>query len=233
MALTAHTETCRNCLTASHVLRRLGFRDNISWGVMEGPSATVHATHANAAQKLYRQETDKEYERRVADAKAYGKRDVPPFGQMVEDKRKLPLCNLHSSELQWLMAGRPTRITVYMAHPVSGPDFHDNIRNATTWLRFLRRLPYSSLCELVGVEYNQRPLVLCPWLAAIEEDELYPGGREGVIADARDTVLMFDEVWLVGGRITDGMRVEAQTARVLRDLTHLGPVPSPQLRIKE
>lgn len=220
-------ETCKYCQTASHALRRLGFRDHISWGTMGGPSATIHATHANAQQKTFRQETDEEYKRRVREAKAQGVAEskLKPFGQVVEDRKTLPLCNLYSSELSWLHAGRPTRTVVYMAHPVSGPDFHDNIRNATVWLRALRRLPQSTLNELVGVEYSQRPLILCPWLAAIEEDEMYPGGREGVIADARDTVLIFDEVWLVGGRITDGMKVEAQTARILRDLTHLGPLP--------
>lgn len=227
------SETCRQCQTAAHIIRRIGFRDTISWGVMGGPSNVLHATHANASRKEDRPETEDEYKRRKAEAEAYGsKAKIKPFGQTVTDKHQLPLCRLHSTELAWLAAGRPTRVTVYMAHPVSGPDFHDNVLRATKWLKYLRRLPQSTINELVGCEFQQRPLILCPWLAAIEEDEMYPGGREAVIADSRDAVMMFDEVWLLGGRITDGMRVEAQAARVLRDLTHLGESPGQHVERK-
>lgn len=214
--------TCRNCQVAAFALRRLGFKDNISWGKLEGaPNEMIHATHSNAGTHIERKETMAEYERRKRDAVLSKVKEIPPFGQTVREYPLSSLCVFYSNEIAWLTAGRPTRVTAYMAHPVSGPDFHDNVRNATIWLRYLRRLSYSSLCELIGYEYPQKPLILCPWLAAIEEDEIYPGGREGVIADARDTVMMFDEVWLVGNRITDGMRVEASTARVVRDLTSI------------
>lgn len=226
------SDICRQCQTAAHVIRRIGFKDTISWGVMGGPSNVLHATHANSFRKEDRTETEEEYKRRTSEAKAYGMPEGKPQGQVITDKHQLPLCRLHSTELAWLAAGRPTRTTVYMAHPVSGPDFHENIQRATKWLRYLRRLPGSTLCELAGCEFQQRPLILCPWLAAIEEDEMYPGGREAVIADSRDTVLMFDEVWLLGGRITDGMRVEAKAARVLRDLTHLGEYPGQHVERK-
>lgn len=228
-------EICKGCQTAAHVLRRIDFRDGISWGLMGGYVQELHATHANAGSQSKRVETQAEYERRVTDALAYGvARDkVKPFGQIVEEYTLLPLCNLHSSELKWLQAGKPNRVTAYLAHPVAGPKppatgptFYENVTNATTWLRYLRRLPLSSINDLTGYEYNTKPLILCPWLAGIEEDELYPGGREGVIADAHDTALMFDEVWLVGGRITEGMKVEANAARAIRDLTRHGVLPS-------
>ena len=197
------SDTCRACQTAAHVLRRLGLKDTISWGTFS--QAPTQIAHATFS-------------------------NARPFGQEVPIQ---PLCRFYSNELAWLTVGRPTRTTVYLAHPVSGKNFHDNVRGATVWLRYLRRLSQSTLNELVGHEFSQRPLILCPWLAAIEEDEFYPGGREAIIADARDTVLMFDEVWLVGGRISDGMRIEAQTARVLRDITHLGDLPGIEKRRKK
>lgn len=219
------SDTCRSCQTAAHILRRIGLKDTISWGVIgHAPTQTIHATMSNAGNYIDRQETKEEYNRRLQRDRENGV-EPKPFGQFIREYPLQPLCRFYSNELMWLTAGRPTRTTVYLAHPVSGKDFHDNVRGATVWLRYLRRLPQSSLYELMGCEFSQRPLILCPWLAAIEEDEFYPGGREAIIADARDTVLMFDEVWLVGGRISDGMRIEAQTARVLRDITHLGDLP--------
>jgi hypothetical protein len=112
-----------------------------------------------------------------------------------------------------------------MAAPVAG-DFHENVLNATKWFRHLRHLSASSLSELTGVIYEQRPLILCPWLAGIEEDELSPGGREGVMQDSIDTVQMFDEVWLMPPRISDGMKLESLHAPIVRDLTHLKLSPS-------
>lgn len=221
------SETCRNCLTAAHVLRRIGLQDNISWGTMGGPTDIIHATFSNAGHNIERQETDDEYRRRRENAIASGANPdkLPPFGQIIRTFLLQPLCKFYQSELSWLSAGRPARVSVYMAHPVGGPNFKDNVKNATLWYRYLRRLGYTELCNIVGVEYQQKPLVHCPWLAGIEPDEFYPGGREAIIADSRDTILLFDEVWLVGGKITEGMKVEAQTARVLRDLTHLGKLP--------
>jgi len=139
------------------------------------------------------------------------------------------LCSAYRSELAWLTAGRPTRILVYLAHPVSPAGdvtFHDNVSSATRWLRYLRRLPVSTLSEFAGVYYEQKPLIMAPWLAAIEEDELHPGGRDGALSDCRDMVSMFDELWAVGGSVTEGMKVEISGAKVARDLTHLGRYPN-------
>jgi len=217
--------TCRGCQLAAFTLRRMGFRDEIVWGVIpSAPTQTVHAQHSNSGVYVERVETDREYKRRVEEFKGQAQ---DPFGRMVREWRAESLCTRYRSELGWMMANRTPRVTVYMAHPVSG-DFADNVLNATIWFRYLRRLSASSLTELTGVNYDAgRPLILCPWLAGIEEDELSPGGREGVLADCRDTVRMFDEVWLVGGRTTEGMLIEAAAAPVVRDLTRLGPLPHP------
>lgn len=220
--MSPNVETCARCQTAVCIIRRLGFQDSISWGPLGGQNQHLHATHANAGRHQERAETEDEYKRRTREHPT----NKLPFGQMIGEYTRQPLCVFYSNELAWLSAGRPMRTTVYMAHPVSGPEFHDNIRNATRWLQFLRRLPQSTMNELVGHEYIQRPLILCPWLAGIEEDEMYPGGREGVIMDSRDAVMLFDEVWLVGGKVTSGIHVEAKTARIIRDLTHLGPTPN-------
>lgn len=216
---------CHSCVTAASVLRRLGFRDTITWGPIVGsPNLTSHGWHSNSGEQVTRVETRDEYYRRTELRKmSHTGGDDLPFGQMVSEYSKHPLCQNYRSELAWLAAGRPTRTTVYLAHPVSD-NFGPNITNAIVWFRHLRGLSAYSLSELVGVQYDYKPLILCPWLSGIQPDEESPGGREQMLADCRDTVMMFDEVWLLW-RITDGMRYESGRARVVRDLTHLGKSP--------
>ena len=193
---------CRKCQTAQYTLRRLGFRDSFAWGfIPEAPTKILHATCSNSP-----------------------KVKLPIGDPPVEKEFKQLLCVQFSSEIAWLMATKPARVTVYLAHPVSGSDFADNVQNATRWLRYFRRIPLTTLNQLVGVDYSVRPLINCPWLAAIEEDELYPGGREAIIQDSRDTAMLFDEVWMLN-RVTEGMLAEGSVARVVRDLTRLGPTP--------
>lgn len=199
----------------------MGFRDTIAWGVIPGaPTQTAHASHANSGTWCERTEDQEEYKRRCASPG--GNRE--PFGRIIREYRVESLCMTYRSELAWVAARKPQRVTVYMAHPVSGPDFADNVINATIWFRFLRRQSASALSELTGVHYDSKPLILCPWLAGIEEDELSPGGREGVLQDCLDTVRLFDEVWMVWKR-TEGMTMEAAAAATVRDLTHLGRLP--------
>lgn len=212
------TPNCRDCITAAWVLRRIGFRDNISWGFFrDSPNKDIiHGFHANSAFPHY---YPAEY---VTDAK--GRRYLTEREAMRIGDDPLPLCSKYRSELAWLTAGRSTRLMIYMAHPVAG-DFSRNKLNAERWLRYLRRLGVQALSELVGISYGTKPLVLCPWLAAMEPDGEYPGGRESAIADCKDTVMMFDEVWMVGGEVSNGMLDEAGVARVARDLTFLGRYP--------
>lgn len=217
---------CRDCVTASAVLRRLGFRDTITWGPVFGsPSETQHAWHSNAGGYTTRVETEVEFKRRVQSHRMMGlaEEKLLPEGQSLTEYAKHPLCSHYRGELAWLSAGRPTRTTVYLAHPVAG-DFERNVANATAWFRYLRGLLTHELSELVGHQFERKPLILCPWLAGIQPDEESPGGRESMLIDCRDTVMMFDEVWLLS-RVTPGMSFESTVARVTRNLTHLGESP--------
>lgn len=212
---------CRGCITAANIIRRMGFRDNIAWGLLrDAPTKRIHAMHANTGVTVTRTETEDEYKRRLENAPLTGK-DQPPEGQKVTERVLQPLCVFYSSELMFLTASQPKRLTVYMAHPVAD-DFAMNISDATCWLRYLRRVPITELQTIVGAEFEQRPLILAPWLAGIEEDDSYPGGREAIMQDSRDAAMLFDEVWLLGGRVSTGMMIEAAAARRIRDLTHLG-----------
>lgn len=221
---------CRDCLTAASVLRRLGFQDTISWGPIDNsPTLIAHGYHANSGAHVDRVETEAEYKNRTGapDAKAPVEgargRKHSPFGLVRREYQRQPLCTHYRNELAWLMAGKPVRTTVYLAHPVAD-DFAANVENVTAWFRYLRGLSGYSISELVGFQYDYKPLILCPWLAGIQPDGESPGGREGMLADCRDTVMMFDEVWLLW-RVTEGMAFESRNARVVRDLTHLGKTP--------
>lgn len=208
-------ETCRDCTTAAWVLRRIGFRDNISWGMLDGPNTTLHGFHANSGEYMdFPAEYYTDSKGRKALLEPACRKPGPPQ----------PLCTCYRSELGWLAAGRPQRVTVYMGHPVSDGDFATNIRNAGLWLQYLRSRTPAQLSEITGIAYYQRPLIQAPWLGGIVPDDRSPGGREVVIQDCMDAVLLYDEFWSMV-RVTDGMMKEATRAKVVRDLTHLGPVP--------
>jgi hypothetical protein len=212
---------CRDCQKASFVLRRIGFRDNISWGKFkDSPNDTIHASHANSGNKVIRPETDDEYKRRMSSPS--GTR--LPFGQLITEFVREPLCSNYRSELAWITASSPTRPTIYVGHPLSG-NFEKNVKVASDWVKFLRRLSIQQISSILNLDYNHRPIITAPWLAAVEEDGFHPGGREGALADCRDIVAMFDEFWMVGGFISGGMREEMGSARIIRDLTFLGPTP--------
>lgn len=181
------SETCRNCLQAAFVLRRLGFADAITWGYIENSpnKDLLHGSHANC--------------------------------------NKMSLCTNYSSELAWLTAGRPKRITVYMAHPIAG-DFTKNVAGAIAWYRYLRAMPVQNLMELTGVYYPTRPLISAPYLAGIEPDSSDHYPRERAMVDCRDMVTLFDEMWMMVS-VSSGMKEEAGNAKVIRDLTHLGKLP--------
>lgn len=219
---------CRNCRVATRVLRKLGFRDNIAWGPQMTPNGATevhHGYHSNARQAVERVETQEEYKRRVEEFNS-----TEPFGKVHKYHELTPMCTSYRSEIAWVTAGRPIRTTVYLAHPLSG-NFERNKQNAADWLRFLRRLGTQAISELVGYEFEHRPVIMCPWLGGAEPDEATPGGREAVLADCKDTVMLYDELWYVGGQISPGMFDESKVAWLVRDLTHLGekpPVPNHQ-----
>lgn len=107
------------------------------------------------------------------------------------------------------------RKVVYIAHPLSGPDREKNIRNAMLWCAWA--------AKVMGVSPVATWIVLANvWT----EDDREIGLACDVAAIGR-----CDEIWLVGGRVSEGMRIEKEAAEVARvnvvDLTHLGrEVPS-------
>lgn len=204
-------EMCADCQKAAHVLRLMNFQDTIGWGVYpDAPTRKLHASHSNSGVRTLREGSGEPPHNPAA---------LHPHYQMTA------LCVTYRSELAWLAAGRTTRPVVYMAHPVAG-DFKRNVEGATRWLRYLRSLTQLELQSLVGVTWSDTPVVHAPYLAAIVRDKFaHPAGREGIIADCRATVTIFDEVWLVGGRISEGMHDEARVSKIARDLTHLGALP--------
>jgi len=149
---------------------------------------------------------------------------------------------------------------VYMAHPVSrmnGYSFEDNIRNALGWYRFLRELDQKSMNILLGQPrervtrrhlkrsdskeevvvleklFAQLPTIIAPWLVDVRPDGETPGGRDKALVDCCEVVTRCDEVWLVGGFVSDGMLREAIQAKYSRDLTWWGREPPGEITAKD
>lgn len=141
------------------------------------------------------------------------------------------------------------RTVVYMAHPLSG-DFENNIHNGNLWFRFLRSLSVAGVAKLLeGQSVNRRaisvekypgkpevrtilvrpfdepPVIVAPWLTCPLPDHKYPGGRPKALNDGLAVIGLLDEVWCVGGRISQGMLGESIVAKCARDLTHWGVKP--------
>lgn len=204
-------EMCADCQVASRVVRQLGLRDTIGWGVFpDAPTRKLHASHSNSMVRVM----------------VEGSGEPPNNPPALHPKNQaVALCVTYRSELTWLRVGRTPRPIVYMAHPIAG-QFKRNVEGAGHWLRYLRGLDQRRLSELVGHVWMRPPIIHAPYLAAIVQDKFaHPAGREGIIADCRDTVTIFDELWWVGGEVSEGMAEEAKGATVVRDLTHLGRLP--------
>lgn len=113
-------------------------------------------------------------------------------------------------------------IVVYLSHPVSAPTAQgiaDNLARAKRWLKWL--LKVHPECSPVA-----------SWIPMVEvEDNSDPARIEHSLRLDFEVVSRCDEIWLVGGRISSGMRREADHARAhnvrVIDLTPMGDEPPP------
>lgn len=106
-------------------------------------------------------------------------------------------------------------LVVYMAHPVAG-DVEGNLRRARQWVRWL--------------EHNYPVAVVATWITECEIwDDGDPLQREAGMARNFAVIEKCDAVWLVGGRLSNGMAREREHAllfgRQVHDLLHLGQEP--------
>jgi hypothetical protein len=105
---------------------------------------------------------------------------------------------------------------VYLAHPLRGPDRAENLRRARAWFRW-------ALTKGVAVVMD--------WLLLAEE---LPDDDELWMSFCVELVERADEIWLVGGRVSEGMAIERAHAEIhgvrVRDLTDLGAEPPIVLR---
>lgn len=106
------------------------------------------------------------------------------------------------------------RLIWYMAHPYGGSP--ENLARARRWLAYLQ-------AELTDCA------VIAPWIEQCEQrpdDDASPTLREaGLQWDEAIVRELCDGVILVGGRVTPGMRREAEAARNVWDRTALGEEP--------
>ena len=108
------------------------------------------------------------------------------------------------------------RRLIYVAHPVSG-DVQGNLARAKRWIHWIHSV--------------RGAVPIAPWITDIEsgEDDSDPIARAQGLARCEYTVSRCDELWLVGGRISGGMRAELNAAAragiAIRDFTHLGAEP--------
>lgn len=105
---------------------------------------------------------------------------------------------------------------VYLAHQLgAGHDREANRQRAMLWVA------WATLAHPVAV--------VADWITLSGVLAETPANREIGLASDLALVARCDEVWLVGGRVSPGMELEAAEARRLGkpviDLTHLGPMP--------
>lgn len=130
---------------------------------------------------------------------------VHPTDEEVERVRSLALGGVYMSD-------RALRYEVIL----------NNINNAKQWLAWLIR-------EYPSVTF------IAPWIATLDgggDDDLDPEQRERGLRDCCRAIRRCDGVVLVGGRVSDGMRREAENNPNVVDLTHLGrtrPTEDPRM----
>ncbi len=103
---------------------------------------------------------------------------------------------------------------VYIAHPFTAPTregMEANRSRAAAWVAW-------ALTE-------QGVSPICSWIVLTGVIPETPKSRQlGLEAD-KAQVALCSEIWLVGGRISNGMREEMSAAKRIVDLTHLGEWP--------
>lgn len=101
---------------------------------------------------------------------------------------------------------------VYVAHPLSGPDRDANIARAARWCAWVFKIGHAPVADWI--------------VLASQLDESWR--EKGLRADCA-LIKRCDEVWLVGGRVSEGMRIESAAARLVsipvKDMTDLGEEP--------
>lgn len=107
------------------------------------------------------------------------------------------------------------RAVVYIAHPLgAGPDRERNRENAAKWVAWAFRQGVSPVAD---------------WIILSGELVETPQNRAAGLECDLSLIERVDEVWLVGGRISPGMRLEADHAllhgKPIVDKTALGPLP--------
>lgn len=132
--------------------------------------------------------------------------------------RPQELAALASPPTLWLP---PRGRVVFVAHPVSG-DVPGNLARARRWRRWV-----IDECRMVPV---------MDWILHCEQyDDGDPQQRTDGLEQNRSLIRRCQEVWLVGGRISQGMAAEAGYANTscvpVRDLTWLGSEPPASMQI--
>lgn len=115
----------------------------------------------------------------------------------------------------------PTRQVWYMAHPVAG-DVEGNLARAERWLGWL-------------MQRNTDTAYIAPWISQVRVgDDADPAQRDRGLLDCEAAAARCDGIVLVGGRVSTGMRREAEAAkragRPVVDLTTLGELPPGPMR---
>lgn len=105
--------------------------------------------------------------------------------------------------------------SVYLAHAVAGTA-HVHLARTRRWARWVRR----SAADAV---------VVAPWLYQVHAFGDFANTTSELREDARRRCItaaqLCDEVWLVGGPVTEDMRAQGHGAQVLRDFSDLGKEP--------
>jgi len=104
---------------------------------------------------------------------------------------------------------------VYMAHPVSG-DVEANLARAKRWYKWITD--------------NYKVGVVADWIINCEiYDDSNPADREAGLLVCEEIASRCDEIWLVGGVVSNGMAREAEAAEAagvtVVDLSAAGAEP--------
>lgn len=105
---------------------------------------------------------------------------------------------------------------IYVAHPLgAGPDRELNRANASKWCAWLAR------------EFGVA--TIADWIVLSGQWDESPANRDAGLAVDLALIARVDELWLVGGRVSPGMQIEADEAlrlgKPVVDLTALGALP--------